>query len=228
MTEQLILQLVVIIGFLILAITVHEFAHAAMAKWLGDDLGNRLGRLTLDPTKHIDPVWTVGLPAMLIIIGTLSGASGMPIFAAGKPTPYNPLALNRKFFGKRLPVKYAELLVAIAGPLSNLLLAFICVLIILLLTNLGYDNQGSYSIVELLVRFIYLNAALFVFNLIPVPPLDGSKVLVALLPTQAALQYEVMGAQISWVLFGLLIFGGGRFISMAVQAVVSGMIWFLM
>ncbi len=226
MMEQIFFKLVVIIGPLILAVTVHEFSHALMAKWLGDDLGTRMGRLTLDPLRHIDPVWTVGLPALMIVLSTLSGA-GMPLFAAGKPTPYNPLALNRQIFGKRLPVKYAELLVAIAGPLSNLLLAFISMLLILLLSNLGYHDLTGYSVGGLLFQFIYLNAALFVFNLIPVPPLDGSKVLVALLPRRVAERYEAIGPSLSWVLLGLLIFGGGALIVSAVRVVVSGVTWFL-
>ena len=224
--EQIFFKLVVIIGPLILAVAVHEYAHALIAKWLGDDLGTRMGRLTLDPLRHIDPVWTVGLPALLIVFSTLSG-TGMPLFAAGKPTPYNPHALTRKIFGKRVPVRFAELLVAVAGPLSNLLLAFISMLLILLLSNLGYDDLTGYSVGGLLFQFIYLNAALFVFNLIPVPPLDGSKVLVALLPRRVAERYEVIGHSLSWVLLGVLIFGGGALIVAAVRVVVSGIIWFL-
>jgi len=224
--EQIFFQLILIIGPLILAVTVHEFSHAAMARWLGDDLGKRLGRLTLDPLRHIDPIWTVALPAFLIILSVMGG-TGIPLFAAGKPTPYNPMALNRKFFGKRLPLKYAELLVAIVGPLSNLVLAFISVLLILLLMKLGYHDVSSYSVNGLLFQFVNLNVVLFVFNLIPVPPLDGSKVLVALLPRRAAERYEALGASLSWVLLGLLILGGGTFIALLVRMVVSGITWFL-
>ncbi len=226
MLEQIFFKLVVIIGPLILAVSVHEFSHALMANWLGDDLGKRMGRLTLDPSKHIDPVWTVGLPAFLIVLSTLGGL-GMPLFAAGKPTPYNPLALNRKIFGQKIPLKYAELLVAIAGPLSNLLLAFISMLLILLLSYLGYPSLTGYSVGGLLFQFINLNVVLFIFNLIPVPPLDGSKVLAALLPRRVAERYEAVGPSLSWILLGLLIFAGGGPISSAVRVVVSGLTWFL-
>ncbi|MDA0713221.1 MAG: site-2 protease family protein [bacterium] len=227
MLEQISLQVVVIVGCLILAITVHEFAHAFMAWWLGDGLGKNLGRLTLDPMRHIDPIWTVGLPAFLIIMATVSGAGGIPIFGAGKPMPYNPNALDRKFFGKRIPLRYAELLVAAAGPVSNLILAFISLLLILLLLHLGYDVQSEYSIVGLLWRFVYLNVALFVFNLIPIPPLDGSKILTAFLSRSATEHYEAVASRLSWVLLAILIMGGGTVIGVAIQAVVRSMTWLL-
>lgn len=215
-------MLFIIIPLLILAIAVHEYSHARMAHFLGDDTAKRLGRLTLDPLKHIDPIWTIALPAVVILMATISATSGIPLFAAGKPTPYNPSMLTRKWRGKTIPVRYAELLVAIAGPLSNLALAFISLLIILFLSRFGYD-----SVTGIFQQFIYLNVALFVFNLIPVPPLDGSKILVAFLPGKAAEKYEMMGAQLSWILLGVLIFGGGAFIGYAIRAVVSGMTWLL-
>lgn len=225
--EDLFFRLVTVIGPLILAVTVHEFSHVAMAKFLGDDLGQRMGRYTLDPLKHIDPIWTVALPAVIIVMSTMSGSAGLPLFAAGKPAPYNPLGLKRKFFGKRIPHKFAELLIAVAGPLSNLALAFISMIAILLLSRFGYDDINGTSVSGLFLQFIFLNVALCVFNLIPVPPLDGCKVLVAFLPRQAAEKYEALGMQLSWVLLALLIFGGGTVIYSMVRAVVSGMAWLL-
>jgi len=224
MAQDLLFKLVIFIGPLILAITVHEFSHVAMARFLGDDLGSRLGRFTLDPLKHIDPVWTIGLPALLIVMSTLSGSMGIPFFAAGKPAPYNPLALKRTFFGKRISIRQGEMLVAAAGPLSNLFLAFLSMIIAMILVKYGQDDMSSYSVGKLLMQFVYLNVALFIFNLIPIPPLDGSKVLLACLPNKAAQRFEAVGAQLSWVLLAFIIFGGGTIISYVVQWVVRAML----
>ncbi len=220
--EHFILRVVTFIVPLIVAVTFHEFSHIAMARWLGDDLGTRLGRFTLDPLKHIDPIWTVGLPVLLMAMGTMSG-SGVPIIAAGKPSPYNPVALNRKFGGKRISLRYAELLVAIAGPLSNLVLAFISLFGVFVLLRMGYYDGEQYSASGLLTQFVYLNVSLFVLNLIPVHPLDGAKVLVPFLPRQAAMRFEAIGPQISWFLLLILLFGGGTFIGVPVRFIVHGM-----
>lgn len=227
MAQQLFFNLVIIIGPLILAISVHEFSHIAMARFLGDDLGTRLGRYTLDPLKHIDPIWTVLLPVVLVFMTTFSGGSAIPFFAAGKPAPYNPLALNREVFGRRITLRFAELLVAIAGPLSNLAMAFISLIVVYLLGRFGYNDMSGFTLGGLFVQFMYLNVALFVFNLIPIPPLDGSKVLASLLPREMAAKYEAISGSLSWVMLGLLIFGGGSLIGSVVRFVVNGMAWFL-
>src|SRR5690242_98377 len=95
--NELFVDLVIYLVPLIIAISVHEFSHVAMARFLGDDTGTRMGRFTLHPLRHIDPMWTVALPATLMILGSLSGSSRIPVFAAGKPAPYNPMRLDRKF-----------------------------------------------------------------------------------------------------------------------------------
>lgn len=219
MASHLIVNIVVMLVPLILAVTVHEYAHVQVARWLGDDTGQRLGRLTLDPLKHIDPVWTVMLPMSLIIMGTLSGASNLPLIGAGRPSPYNPSKLRRKLFGLPLPVRYAELLVAVAGPLSNLLLAVCCTLLMLLLVSFGYDQINGQSLLELLLHFVSMNIALCVFNLIPIPPLDGSKMLLAFLPTKWALAYENVGPTLALGLLFVIILGGGAGIGYVVHAV---------
>lgn len=223
MAQELLFNLVTIIGPLILAVTVHEYAHIAMARALGDDLGSRLGRFTLDPLKHIDPMWTVGLPVALVVMSTLSGASGIPFFAAGKPAPYNPLALKGQIFGRSLSVRACEMLVALAGPISNLVMALISLLVALALVRNGYE-MGGYGLGRLLMQFVYLNVALFVFNLIPIPPLDGAKVFTFLLPAKVALRYESIAASMGWLVLIFIIFGGGAFIGSMVQFVVSGMV----
>ncbi|MBH2006627.1 MAG: site-2 protease family protein [Myxococcaceae bacterium] len=205
------------LGALILAITVHEFSHVAMARFLGDKTGEQLGRLTLDPFKHIDPIWTVALPAILIVASASTGA-GVPIFAAGKPSPYNPNYLKRRFFGKELATRTAECWVALAGPLSNLLFASLCLLGV---------KYGGYEWAGLFQPFILLNISLFVFNLIPVPPLDGAKVLLAFLPHEAARKYELLAPQLSWFLLIALIFGGGTVVGYGVRMVLWGISWLL-
>lgn len=215
--DNLILNLVMTLGALIVAITVHEFSHVAMAWFLGDHTGAKMGRLTLDPLSHIDPVWTVALPAILIIASS-AAAGGMPIFAAGKPSPYNPNYLNRKFFGKALSVRTAECLVAVAGPVSNLILAFLMLAVV---------QYSALSLLGFLQPFIILNVSLFVFNLIPVPPLDGTKVLLAFLPRQAAHKYEQFAPQLSWILLIAILFGGGTLIGYGVRMVLLGMSWLL-
>lgn len=208
--QQLILNLVVTLIPLILAITVHEFAHIAMARWLGDDLGTRMGRYNLNPLSHIDPIWTVALPAILVVMS--GGGAALPFFAAGKPAPYNPVRLDRRFGGKRITLRNAELLVAAAGPLSNIALALVCMIALAVVGRAGVDITDPFSPLALLPRFVVLNLALFVFNLIPIPPLDGSKVVYALLPTGLAERYEAVATRLSWVLLVAVIVAGGVFI----------------
>lgn len=219
--QKLAVELAVFLGPLILAISVHEFSHIAMAKWLGDDTGTRLGRFTLDPIKHIDPIWTIALPAILITISVASGSGRIPVFAAGKPAPYNPMRLTRRFNGKRITIRFAELLVALAGPVSNLVLAFISTCVLVTLLKFGFVFDTPLSPVNLAESFLYLNVSLFVFNLIPVTPLDGSKILISILPRDLARRYEQFSTQFTFILFGLLIFGGSSMIASAVSIVVN-------
>ena len=219
MPDHLILDIVVVLGPLILAITIHEYAHVAMAKWLGDDLGERMGRLTLDPLKHIDPIWTVLLPLVLIVMSSTGGGSSLPFFAAGKPAPYNPNGLTRRFRGKRISLRYAELLVAIAGPLSNIVVAALLLFLLGMAIRLSVVDTLDGPIVHVLTSFVQLNIALFVFNLIPIPPLDGSKVLVAFLPSQAAMRFEEIASSASMFVLILIVVGGGRVLGGAVAGI---------
>lgn len=219
MIESLIFNLAVTLVPLILAIAVHEWAHVAMARFLGDRTGEEQGRLTLNPLAHIDPIWTVGLPAFLVVSSTLSAGatSVIPFFAAGKPAPYNPLRFTRQFGGKRITMRAGELLVAAAGPASNIALALITTAVLFVLVRTGNGLADPRSVSHLAFSFILLNVGLAAFNLLPVPPLDGSKVLMSLLPRPAAAKYEALASQLSWVLLMLLIFGGARFILTPIQ-----------
>lgn len=219
LVERLIFNEVTILIPLILAIAVHEYAHVAMARFLGDSTGESMGRLTLNPISHIDPVWTVLVPAYFVYAQTMVGALfAVPFFGAGKPAPYNPVRLDRKFFGKRVSMRTGTLLVALAGPVSNLVLFVISAVGVFLLVNVGgfaLDDPKSPAV--LLFRFALLNTGLAIFNMIPVPPLDGSKVLAGLLPRAMADRYEEVAGKLSWVLLILLFVGGARYLLGPVQ-----------
>lgn len=139
----------------------HEYAHAWMADYLGDDTAKRMGRLTLNPLPHIDLFGTILMPVFLFLI-----SGGSFLFAYAKPVPYNPYNLRNH--------KTGPALVGLAGPMANLLVAIVFGLLVRFLPS------GSFS--ELLSIIVYANVLLMVFNLIPIPPLDGSKILYAVLP----------------------------------------------
>lgn len=217
--EQLVYNEVTILIPLILAIAVHEWAHVAMARFLGDSTGTSLGRFTLNPLAHIDPVWTLLVPAVFVYLQ--SGGLAVPFFGAGKPAPYNPVRLDRKINGKRISMRTGTLLVALAGPLSNVALFAVSAVVMVVLVKAGFSLADAHSPALLLLRFALLNAGLAVFNLVPIPPLDGSKVLMGLLPRDAAAKYERVAAQLSWVFLLLLFAGGARLVFGPVQNAVA-------
>lgn len=161
----------------LLSLTVHECAHAWMAERVGDPTARYLGRVTLNPIPHIDPVGTILFPL-------IAYTTGAWLFGWAKPVPYNPLNLRDR--------KWGEILIAAAGPLSNVLL----VVIFLILAKAVFQTSLANSLgtmaepIAAVVRTgIQLNIILAVFNMIPVPPLDGSKVLINLLPDSIAESY---------------------------------------
>ena len=161
---------------LLLAISAHEAGHAWMSYKFGDDTAYLLGRVTLNPVSHTDPIGTLLLPIMNFIIGA---AGGRPFLLGwGKPTPVNPLRWRQK--------DLANVMVSIAGILANLLLALITFIVIKVLLIMGYFHTVSDGLQEpvalLLDRMLSMNISLAVFNLLPFPPLDGSKVLATILP----------------------------------------------
>lgn len=164
---ELVIYIVVVIVVILFSMTLHEAMHGFAAFWLGDDTAEREGRLTLNPIKHIDPFLTIGLPVVLAIIGA-------PIFGGAKPVPFNPARLKYDEWGAAL--------VAFAGPLTNFILAFLGFAVA---TLLGYDvTDFSFSgITDIFwTLFVQVNLGFFVFNMLPIPPLDGSRVLYALAP----------------------------------------------
>jgi len=140
---------------------IHEYSHGWMADQLGDATARLAGRLTLNPIPHIDPLWTILLPVVMLIM-----SGGSFLFAAAKPVPVNPYNLQGK--------KYAVASVSFAGPGSNLIIALIFGLLFRFLPVGNFTN--------FLGIVVYANILLAVFNLVPIPPLDGSKILFDFLP----------------------------------------------
>ncbi|MBS7348577.1 MAG: site-2 protease family protein [Comamonas sp.] len=158
----------------LLAITIHEAAHGYAARFFGDPTAHRLGRITLNPLKHIDPVGTVLMPALLYL-----ATSGAFLFGYAKPVPVN--------FGNLRHPKRDMVWVALAGPASNFVQALAWALLLLVL---GVMQVQERFFLEMASAGIFVNLILWAFNLLPLPPLDGGRVLVGLLPYGAALQLQ--------------------------------------
>jgi len=150
---------------LILSLSVHEWAHARMALFLGDDTAKHLGRITLNPFAHIDPVGTVLLPLL-----------GIP-FGWAKPVPFDPIRFKRG-----VSMRTGGALVALAGPVSNMILCMIIYVGVSSVENTTEFEFSSSTLCEILVLFLRINIILALFNLIPIPPLDGSHILNLFIP----------------------------------------------
>lgn len=154
---------------IIIAISIHEFSHALAAYLLGDNTAKQSGRLSLNPVSHIDLWGTVIIPIVLLI-----SSGGAFVFGWAKPVPYNPYNLKYQRFGPAI--------VGFAGPLANIILGVICLIAVKLLMPILDVNSNLLMI--FLFRLAAINIILMLFNLIPIPPLDGSKILFALLHNQ--------------------------------------------
>ena len=162
-----IMDFLLILPILIMSAVVHEVSHGVAALWLGDPTAKYAGRLTLNPLKHLDPFGSVVLPLLLIVFRS-------PVFlAAAKPVPYNPYNLRDQ--------KYGPAVVGAAGPLSNVVIALVFGFALKVLLILGIVSAGDSSLLFATFYYVILiNLMLAFFNLIPFPPLDGSKLLFAL------------------------------------------------
>ncbi len=199
------------------AIILHEVMHGVVAKSLGDDTAARAGRLTLNPIAHIDPIGTIVLPAILILLHA-------PVFGYAKPVPVDYRNLRNPRTGM--------MMVAAAGPLTNLSLATISIVLLLIIRPHLEGPWGPsiwVPIFEMLQISLSVNVALGIFNLIPILPLDGGRVLVGFLPYSAArvlARFEGVGFLL---LFGLLYFRGFNLaLGRIIEAVENGLIMLIM
>ena len=158
---------------LLFSVMVHEIAHGAVALRLGDETAKRAGRLTLNPLKHIDPFGSILLPAMLFFLSRVSGGGGI-LLGWAKPVPYNPLNLKNPRSGAGL--------IAAAGPTTNLALAIVFGIFARVLLSSGASSEPLNFLLNIV---ILTNVSLAIFNLLPIPPLDGSSVLFSLMPYSA-------------------------------------------
>lgn len=189
---------------LLFAISAHEAAHAWMSNRFGDDTARLLGRITLNPVAHIHPIGTLLIPIVGFILGNIGGPiSSIPLIGWGKPTPVNPLLWRNK--------DLANVMVSAAGILANLFIAictFIVIKVLLMTNGLESIPQSIHEPVLLLLQLLLtINLSLAIFNLLPFPPLDGSKILETFLPASAQPVLELM-EQHGYIILMILIYVG--------------------
>ncbi len=182
------------IAIFMMSIVLHEYAHGWMAAKCGDFTAAAAGRLTLNPLKHIDPFMSVILPLLLYF-----SSGGLFIFGAAKPVPINPYRFRNLIKGYRL--------VSIAGVATNVVIAIsLSLLLRVLLATRLYSAESVGTLV--LMRGIYFNLLLAIFNMVPIPPLDGSRMLQTFLPKELSDVFDRIGMFGFFILLGLLMVGG--------------------
>jgi len=183
------IETLLFLAILLFSVVIHEVSHGVAANSMGDDTAKRLGRLTLNPLKHLDPFGSVILPLLLILFKTPF------IFGYAKPVPYNPYKLNDKKYG---PAK-----VAMAGPLANMTIAFLFGVMVRLSTA-GIFPFGP-EVTAMFEGIVWINVLLAVFNLMPIPPLDGHWLVLTFLPDKFA-RFKMMFQRMGIFLFFILLF----------------------
>ena len=163
-----VIDILTVLGVILVSMMLHELMHGFVALRLGDETARLLGRLTFNPLKHIDPVMTVILPIMIVTANALTGSQA-PIFGGAKPVPFNPSNVRHGEWGVAL--------IALAGPFANLFIAFIAFCI------LGFSGAATGSMFRHVLEIVVqVNLGFFVFNILPIPPLDGSRAVYAIAP----------------------------------------------
>lgn len=168
--------LVIVIIVVFVSMVLHEVMHGLTAYWLGDDTAKQSGRLTLNPIKHIDPFLTILLPVSMVVLNGF--VPGMPVFGGAKPVPFRPDRVKGGDWGAAL--------VGIVGPLTNLVLAFLCFGIGIITGIISIHNGNAYFesgiVANIVTAGVLVNLGFFAFNMLPIPPLDGSRLLYAIAP----------------------------------------------
>jgi Zn-dependent protease len=191
------LNALITLASLLVAVVVHEYSHGRMAELMGDPTARNAGRLTLNPIAHIDPVGTIILPGVLLIINLINPGGGFVIGWA-KPVPINPMFFRNK--------RQGLFWVGLAGVAANLAMAFSAGIVLSLTYSYAF-------MVTVLMPFIWINCLLAVFNLIPIPPLDGSRLVEALIPRNWVQGYTSIEPYGIFIIFGLFFIVPGFFSS---------------
>lgn len=209
-TVMSIMSIIMIFVVILLSMTVHEAMHAFMGYFLGDNTAKIEGRLTLNPLKHIDPFMTILLPLTMALLGG-------PVFGGAKPVPFNP---NRVRYGE-----WGAAMVALAGPLTNLFIAFLAFGIGVLMGVVSNGGLVASSFLgSVIVMTVSVNLGFFVFNMLPVPPLDGSRLLYALAPESARRlmeQIEQYGTLVVFLLVVIFSSAIGRVMSACISTILD-------
>lgn len=191
MMDQILFYISVYVPPLLFAITLHEAAHGYAARYFGDNTAYVLGRISLNPTRHIDPIGTLALPGLLIAL------SSPFVFGWAKPVPVS--------IGNLRNPKRDMTYVAAAGPAANLVMALLWALLLKFYAIVELDSD---VLITMALMGVKLNVILMLFNLLPVPPLDGGRILIGLLPMKASLALARIEPYGMFIVLGLLLIGG--------------------
>lgn len=195
---------VISLGVILVSMTLHEAMHGFMAYFLGDDTAKAQGRLTLNPLNHIDPFLTIILPLFLALMGG-------PVFGGAKPVPFNPARVKYGDWGAAL--------VALAGPLTNFMIAFLSfgAAALMGVSVVAFTAPTVFSLI--LTLLVEVNLGFFIFNMIPIPPLDGSRVLYALAPEFVRRGMEAMERLGVMVIFAIVLLANSLIMAYMVGAI---------
>jgi Zn-dependent protease len=197
LSSEQIRWILIYVFVLLISVALHEFGHAFMADRLGDDTPRRQGRVTLNPLAHADPVGTLLLPLVGSLYGAMTGIGGG--FGWGKPVQWQPQRVSR-----RVSMSTAKVLVAIAGPAMNLLLAVVIASVHVLLMSQQVVTWST-GIGQILRFAVVTNFVLFFFNLLPVPPLDGGHVAQSFTPYRYRDQFEQFARYAPFIVLGIML-----------------------